>query len=262
LEKLHRNWGQHLIEEEEIKKKENTLFRPSYKPDEVVEEDTGETWLTSYADLMTLVACFFIMMMAFANFDSPSFRKMAKDVGKHFRGANLQVKEDEFTELTTDLETMTHDIVKMKLKSSIDGAEIIFKSSYLFDPGSADLKDDVLETMDLVIQSIMRKSKDYFIEIEGHADAINTFSLRNKFHDNWTLSSARAAAIVRVFEKNAYPINQMRAVGYGLARPKHPHYDLTGAIIRDNLQENRRIVVKISKIDKKDFGLLYDTPTE
>lgn len=247
--------------EEELARKEADVTRESFKAEEIAEEDSGEIWLTSYADLMTLVACFFIMMMAFANFDNPQFRKLAKDVGKYFRGANLQVTEDEFTELMTKIETMTHDIQKVQLKSSIDGAEMIFKSSYLFKSGSADLNDEVLETMDLVIQSIMRKSKDYFIEVEGHADAINKFTI-GKFKDNWTLSSARAAAVVKVFEKNGYPLNQMRAVGYGTSRPKHPHFDMTGQIIRDNLEENRRIVVKISKVNSANMGLLYDMPTE
>ena len=45
------------------------------------------TWLTSYADLMTLVACFFILMVAFANFEDPVFQKRAAEFGKYFRGS-------------------------------------------------------------------------------------------------------------------------------------------------------------------------------
>ena len=42
--------------------------------DQPKEADAG-TWLTSYADLMTLIACFFILMVAFANFEDPVFQK-------------------------------------------------------------------------------------------------------------------------------------------------------------------------------------------
>ena len=234
-------------------------WKSSNKSEEIPEEDTGELWLTSYADLMTLVACFFIMMMAFANFDDPAFRKMAKDVGKYFRGANLQVVEDEFTELMTHLETITHDTDKVKITSSVDGAEMVFKSSYLFNSGSADLKPEIVETMQIVIKSIMRKSKNYFIEVEGHADIISKFKDQGRFKDNWMLSSSRAAAVIQVFEESGYPINQMRSVGYGNSRPKHPHLDLQGKVIEDNLSENRRIVVKITNLKNSDsFGLLYD----
>ena len=37
------------------------------------EGDESEAWLVSYADMMTLIACFFILMMAFANFDPIGF---------------------------------------------------------------------------------------------------------------------------------------------------------------------------------------------
>lgn len=49
-----------------------------------VEEEGGEGWLVSYADLMTLIACFFILMMAFANYDPVGFNKKAKEISKHF----------------------------------------------------------------------------------------------------------------------------------------------------------------------------------
>ena len=48
--------------------------------DQPKEADAG-TWLTSYADLMTLVACFFILMVAFANFEEPVFQKRASEFG-------------------------------------------------------------------------------------------------------------------------------------------------------------------------------------
>ena len=77
--------------------------------DQPKEADAG-TWLTSYADLMTLVACFFILMVAFANFEDPVFQKRASEFGKYFRGSlikdsgeKVNVTEEEYEEQATNL---------------------------------------------------------------------------------------------------------------------------------------------------------------
>jgi flagellar motor protein MotB len=53
----------------------------------VIEEDSddSEGWLISYADMMTLVACFFILMTTFANYDTSTFEVVAKEVKKTFQ---------------------------------------------------------------------------------------------------------------------------------------------------------------------------------
>lgn len=77
--------------------------------DQIKPADAG-TWLTSYADLMTLVACFFILMVAFANFEDPVFQKRAAEFGKYFKGSlikdsgeNVNVTDDVFEEQETNL---------------------------------------------------------------------------------------------------------------------------------------------------------------
>jgi len=71
------------------------------------------TWLTSYADLMTLVACFFILMVAFANFEDPVFQKRAAEFGKYFRGSliiddgkNANVTDEIYEEKELNLKLM------------------------------------------------------------------------------------------------------------------------------------------------------------
>ena len=77
--------------------------------DQAKPADEG-TWLTSYADLMTLVACFFILMVAFANFEDPVFQKRAAEFGKYFKGSlikddgeNQNVTDEEFADKETNL---------------------------------------------------------------------------------------------------------------------------------------------------------------
>ena len=77
--------------------------------DQPKEADAG-TWLTSYADLMTLIACFFILMVAFANFEDPVFQKRAAEFGKFFKGSlikddgeNSNVTDEIYKEQETNL---------------------------------------------------------------------------------------------------------------------------------------------------------------
>ena len=60
--------------------------------DQPKEADAG-TWLTSYADLMTLVACFFILMVAFANFEDPVFQKERQNLESILEAALSKIAE-------------------------------------------------------------------------------------------------------------------------------------------------------------------------
>ena len=91
------------------------------------EEDEGSkaadegTWLTSYADLMTLVACFFILMVAFANYEDPVFQKRAAEFGKYFKGSlikddgeNANVTDEPYNEQDTNMKINKTKIVDEK----------------------------------------------------------------------------------------------------------------------------------------------------
>lgn len=49
-------------------------------PKKFEQADEGEAWLTSYADMITLIACFFILMTAFANFDPIEFQEKGEQL--------------------------------------------------------------------------------------------------------------------------------------------------------------------------------------
>jgi chemotaxis protein MotB len=90
----------------------------------------------------------------------------------------------------------------------------------------------------------------YRISIEGHTDdnPINTA----QFQSNWELSTARAAAVVRFFLEQGIPARQLSAAGYADSFPLAPNRTAEGTVIPDNQARNRRVVIKLEKIDKVD----------
>lgn len=88
----------------------------------------------------------------------------------------------------------------------------------------------------------------YNISIEGHTDdaPINTV----QFQSNWELSTARAAAVVRFFLEQGIPARKLTAAGYADTFPIAPNRTADGTVIPENQAKNRRVVIRLEKIEK------------
>jgi chemotaxis protein MotB len=91
----------------------------------------------------------------------------------------------------------------------------------------------------------------YRISIEGHTDdtPINTA----QFQSNWELSTARAAAVVRFLLEQGIPARRLAAAGYADTFPLVPNRNAAGAVIPENQARNRRVVIKLERIDKAEL---------
>jgi chemotaxis protein MotB len=207
--------------------------------------DEGEAWLMSYADMMTLIACFFILMTAFASFDTRTFSKVGKEVKKHFQGANAQVTEDYMTELISKLEAVTQNKDIIKIKSIDNGIEIKFNSSYLFNSADSSLKSDMQELLDVIVEVINDTKKPFLIEAHGHTDSRPLKS--GRFKNNWELSAARAVSVIKRFELQKFDTKNLIALGYGPSRPEMKDKDKNGKYIKANLAENRRVILLVKE---------------
>jgi flagellar motor protein MotB len=126
-------------------------------------------------------------------------------------------------------------------------------SAAFFDSGSAALSqagESILKDVTVDLKS--DKLKDYQITVEGHTDdtPINTA----RFPSNWELSTARASAVVHFFLDQGIPALKLRAAGYADTFPKAPNRDANGNAIPENQTQNRRVVIKMEKIDKAELG--------
>lgn len=126
-------------------------------------------------------------------------------------------------------------------------------SAAFFDSGSATVtKSGEAILRDVAVTLKSDRFKEYQITVEGHTDdaPINT----PQFPSNWELSTARAAAVVHFFLDQGVPARKLRAAGYADTFPKAPNRDANGNAIPENQAQNRRVVIKLEKIDKAESG--------
>jgi len=159
-----------------------------YEEQTAVEEDN---WLMSYADLLTNLLAFFVLLFAISNVQSfrwelvsKTFSKDKKRMGVH----ELKQKLDAFIvqgKLGKDLETQLDE----------SGLQVRFKAKVLFESASAELSPSGSELLAPVSQMLQTLEGKHEVVVEGHADdqPIHT----EKFESNWELSAKRSVNVVR-----------------------------------------------------------------
>jgi len=224
--------------------------------------DTSSLWLVSYADMMTLICCFFILMMAFANYDPPGMSVKMEQVSKAFGKDKYKSSSTKFTQLQE--EVAKHPELKDLIKTSIvDNALLItFSGSVLFDKEAHELTEESRFLLDALIDLIKIKDSNYRILVEGHDDN-QPITKSNKYPSHWALSSARASSVVTRFEYFGFDPQNLVAIGLGDTNPIAPNEDEKGDPIPENMRLNRRIVIKVlepmnkGKMQKLGLGVYF-----
>jgi chemotaxis protein MotB len=222
-------------------------------------EDDSEAWLVSYADMMTLIACFFILMMAFANFEPKKFSNRASAVSESFTGKDPGEKsENQANQLKEAIESNPALTGKVETKISDNGLELTFSSATLFSSGSAEISPEGFAPLTLMVDMIKKQNPDFRIVVEGHTDD-QPVKKGSGIKNNWSLSSSRAGSVIDVFESEGFKSRQLVAVGYADTRSLLPNKNKKGEPIPENMQKNRRVVIKVleplSGKNKKKMGL-------
>lgn len=210
-------------------------------------EEHQEPWLMSYADFMTLMSSFFILMLSMANFDTDKMSKLSVQMSKYFNEEQMEKMASNLDAIKNSVETELHFGSGIKTKITDDGLEIMFTGSAIFETGKADILPDAAEQLNIMIDLIKKRNRNYRILVEGHTD--NTPIKKGfQFTSNRDLSSARAARIIDKFQEAGFDPNSMISIGYGETRPEVPNNKPTGEPILENMQSNRRVVIKIFDI--------------
>ena len=125
---------------------------------------------------------------------------------------------------------------------------IDMNSAAFFDRGSALLSDAGKSILQEVVGNLTSdRFRGYQITVEGHTD--DTPISTALFPSNWELSTARASAVARFLLDQGIPAQRLRAAGYADTFPKAPNRDANGDAIPENQAQNRRVVIKLEKID-------------
>jgi len=218
---------------------------PRRKKTEHHEESHEEPWLVSYADMMTLLFGFFVLMYSFAsakNQDTDGMVKVRKELSSYFG----QAYTNPFEKLS---KTFEQKLGEFGLKNEVDinidleKMEIAFRSTALFGVGEAQLTNRAKEVVQALIQVIKDTKGTYQVRVEGHTDDIPAI---HKWNSNWELSGARAGNVVEIFHESGFKPKKLSALGYGETRPLVPNRNQSGVPIEVNRSKNRRVVIVVT----------------
>lgn len=217
------------------------------QPSHPVQHEEGEgNWLVSYADMMTLLVGFFVILLSFATFDQAKLELAKQSVTQEFGGSYKRPFDDVKKRIQDALDKKGIGD-QFVVKQSDDGVEISFQGTVFFETGSADIKPEAKNSVEQLIPIIEAESKEFDIKIEGHTDDVPLIPGRF-LKNNWELSSMRACRVLDAFFANGkFDPKHMTAIGYGESRPVVPNRDEQGEAIPENQKENRRVVIKLIK---------------
>jgi chemotaxis protein MotB len=230
------------------------------------EEDTEnhERWLISYADFMTLLFAFFVVMYAISVVNVGKYKVLSDALGDAFGGRGAAVvpntaveqpftlpnivarkrleamrrEKDRLTQLARDLTATLGPLVKegkVRVTQNSRGVSVEINASVLFAPGDAALTDTSREALSAV--AILLKNDPHQVQVEGHTDDV---PISNPlFPSNWELSAVRASSVVRLFIDSGMAPARLTAVGHGANLPVAPNDT------PDGRARNRRVAVTI-----------------
>jgi chemotaxis protein MotB len=230
------------------------------------EHDNLERWLVSYADFITLLFAFFVVMYAVSSVNEGKYRVLSDTLTSAFNGppktlqpiqvgdegmegtpsvletekkhpgdseqtANLDQVAAEFQE--TMLPLIKDDMVRVRREEL--WVELELKSNFMFASGSAEIEAEALPVLERIAQTL--KKYPNHVRVEGFTDNVPIENF--VYPSNWELSAARAASVVHVFMKDGVEPVRMSASGFGEYRPVADNTTAEGR------NRNRRVLVVV-----------------
>ena len=211
---------------------------------------SGERWLLTYADVITLMMALFIILFAMSTVSRVKFEAFAKDVSGGFNNqwAINQPPNGETFDSTTakpqeDLRRVMHQlqayITKNHLEKQLEVhltrrglvVSLLSDDSY-YDSGSAQLRPETRQILE-EIDGFIRKTSNP-IRVEGNTDNVPIHTAQ--YESNWDLSVARSVEVIRYFvDTDHLDPTRISAAGYAEYRPRGDNHTDAGR------QLNRRV---------------------
>ena len=213
-------------------------------------------WQLTLADMMTLILCFFVIMLSVSKVDPNRYEAVSGVLAEAMKGkapstgkqATLPAdrKSRNLFELELELARLIgRESRAVDLKLRPDAVAINLKGGVFFPLGSADLTDEAISILDRLARPLTEAH--YRLTIEGHSDNLPIRSAQ--FPSNWELSSARASSVARFFIDQGFPRNDIQVMGLADTRPLAPNTDQAGHSLPDNQALNRRVVILVRPMD-------------
>lgn len=198
-----------------------------------------ESWLLSYADLITNLLLFFVLLLTAANLSKGRMQQIVKSMSGSESPASLDSIRKEIDAQIA--QKKMQDLVRTDVTA--DGLELSLNSGLVFDSGKAQIRPELEQTLASVMQVLAPYSTKYSFAVEGHTDSTPIVS-GGPFASNWELSSARAIVVRQRLEDAGVSRSRIRVEGYADTKPL-PEEQLTGLSPQERLARHRRVVVRI-----------------
>jgi len=192
----------------------------------------------SYADLITNLLLFFVVLLTAANLSKGRMQQIARSMSGAESPASLESIRKEIDKQIAARHLQ--DMVRTAVKD--DGLEVSLNSGVMFDSGRAEVRPEHEDTLASTLLLLARYSSKYSFAVEGHTDSIPMVGAA--FSSNWELSAARAIAVRQRLEKSGVPRERIRVEGYADTRPL-PEPELKALSPQERLARHRRVVVRM-----------------
>ena len=233
------------------------------------ESENSDRWLVSYADFITLLFAFFVVMYSVSQVNEGKFKILSEtltdafaqperslqpiqigEVNKadtttsgdktyptDYMGEPATIETDmAFEALKEDLQTSYKGLIEddlIKIRSNQDSVALEFKSDNMFESGEATVNP---RFMPLILDIVAKyRGSDNALQIQGYTDNIPVNT--RQFPSNWALSSARASSFAMILERNGIDPKRLTVEGYGEHQPRESNDTPEGRA------SNRRLVV-------------------
>ncbi len=211
--------------------------------------ENHERWLVSYADFITLLFAFFVVMFASSHADKQKAKEVSASVKEAFETGSMPKAlmemmgrrrppetEDKrksaaqsapekslnaataaMADLLPSLQELSHELEseilagKLSINMEPRGLVVSLKEAAFFPPAGDRIEESAFPILKKIADSARRIPNK--ILLEGHTDS--TPMHNERFRSNWELSSARAIAMLTLFDQNhAIPVPRMSVAGY------------------------------------------------
>ena len=217
--------------------------------------ENHERWLVSYADFITLLFAFFVVMFATSQTDKGKAQQVSDSVKRALDGERMssvisailggtvgdtgkgnamlrgpggaqkapeEKKEQKLAELVPSLKVLSEDLRKeiedgrIQISMQPRGLVVSFNQAALFPSGEDVISPDAMEGLSKVAAA-MRKVPNP-VRLEGHTDSIPIRTQR--FRSNWELSAARSIALMEILSTRfGVPHERLSVAGYADTAP-------------------------------------------
>lgn len=230
------------------------------------EEKAGApAWMCTFADLMSLLLCFFVLLLSFSVMDNMKYKQVAGSMKDAFglqqekvvdqTPQGQQMISQEFQTVPLNVQVVLQETLAEEIAAGIIEAEhgpegmiLRVKDSIAFDSGRAVIKKEFLPLLDKL--GLVAAQFDLHFEVAGHTDNVPISEGAFSFSSNYDLSASRAVAIVDYWRsKLSIPPEKLTAMGYADGKPIDDNKTIVGRA------RNRRVEFRIKPLGS---GLAFE----